>query len=533
MSRVKNYNNFIEDIILEKIESGELPFMLSNRLLDLLTLIKHPISDKLLQDNKEQVSSKVTLIDYDDVEEDKFTFANSPKILDIVISKSLTDDVERNVNKFYDLAFSNSANGFIWNENRTPVKIGKFINKIYPNIFLPNGKPGEDLESFVEAIKAERTKERGNIKIVKGTDIIKYYNSNKYEYSNKPSHLHNSCMSYSSCEEYLNFYAKNDDVVSLVILMSEEEEDKIIGRALLWNLSHINESETDRKFLDRIYTIKDQDIAKFKTLAKRNNWLFKKEQDMWSETEIVDINNNITERMALLVSNINDHIAYPYMDTFKYYNIDDKTLTNDKNSKYNYKLESSEGGYINIKGDEYIFMESIDELILENELEWSDTENSYVIRKAAVYSKNLSEWVSQEYANDFWTYSDIENDWFNNDDVEYIESMDEYVSREYAEENFIYCSFDNEWYQMDDCVPSNKWDAVPNKHQVRVYLTDDLEEIKSYGRETFDIDDNVDNRYKNDGTYFEVKLPNDEYYYFDNNLINNSKLKPYITKKGV
>ncbi len=533
MNKVKNYNIFIEDLILEKIENGELPFMLSQRLIDLLIIIKHPISDKLLEDNNEQISSKITLIDYDETEEDKFTFANSPKILDLVISKTLTDDKERNTNKFYDLAFSNSANGFIWNENRTSMKIGKFINKIYPNIFLPNGKPGEDLESFVEAIKAERTKERGNIKIVKGQDIIKYYNSNKYEYSNKPSHLHNSCMSYISCEEYIEFYAKNEDVVSLVILMSDENDDKISGRALLWNLSHINGTETDRKFLDRIYTIKDQDIAKFKTLAKKNNWLYKKEQDMWSETEIVDINNNITQKMSLLVSNINDHKAYPYMDTFKYYNIDDKTLTNDENTNFNYKLESSEGGYIDIKGNEYVFMENNDEIVLESDLEWSDTENGYVYRNAAVFSKNLSEWVSQEYAADFWTYSDIEDDWFINDDVVFIESLNSFVSNNYAEENFIYCSFDEEWYQIDDCVPSNKWGAVPTKHQVRVFLTDDLEEIESYKEDTFDIDDNVDNRYKNDGTYFEIKLPNNNFYYFDNSLINNLKLKPYIIKKGV
>lgn len=273
MENIKNYNTFILDMILEQINHGELPFKLTERLIELLHKIDHKISDKLMEDDHDDRSAKFTLIDYDDDDEDMFTFATSAKILDTIKVKTISQDQDTNMDMFYEL-ISNSK-GKIWNDNRSKIKIGKLINKLYPNTYVNAGRPGEDIESFVNAIKAERTKKMGNFKIVSGKDVVKYYYKKNYEKGSDRSTLGNSCMAGKECQPYIGFYAVNEDKVKLVILMSSQG-DTIRGRALLWSLDKLDGERTNRKYMDRIYVIKQHDVEKFKDLATSNGWLYKK-----------------------------------------------------------------------------------------------------------------------------------------------------------------------------------------------------------------------------------------------------------------
>ena len=399
MKKVKLYNDFLFDFLLESINDGELPFKLSTRLTELLKKIDHKISTKLLIDNSTTKSSKSTLVDYDDKKEDFFTFATSPKLLDYITSKTLTDNHATNVNYF----LRNTENDYeIWDENRTSIKIGKFINKIYPDIYLPNGKPGEDLESFVELIKAERTKEMGDFKIVEGEDIVKYYSENSYEDNSYGSTLAGSCMKHNSCQPYIGFYAKNN--VKLVVLMSNEKDDKIIGRALLWDISEIDGEKVNRKFLDRIYVIKIKDVAKFKELARKNDWLYKSLQDMWYNTEIIDPKNNSSVEREIKIENIKEYKAYPYMDTLKFFKSSTGILSN-TDEDYNMKLESTEGGYFTNNGTEFMYDKGSDTLISEDNSVWSEEQSQYIPADDAVHSESMEDWVSSSYADYNWTYS--------------------------------------------------------------------------------------------------------------------------------
>lgn len=515
MKRLKQYNDFLFDSLLEASKEGELPFRLSNRLQILLKKIDHTISTKLLEDGTNGDKSKVTLIDYDDTKEDSFTFATSAKLLDYIAGKSMVDDNTTNLNYFNRRAVDN--NNPLWTENRATIKVGRFINKIYPNVFKPNGKPGEDIESFVEKIKSERTKYFGNFKIVQGEDVRKYYLEDNYEDNNYGSTLGGSCMKYDNCQPYISFYVDNN--IKLLILMSEEQDDKIIGRAIVWNISEIDGEEVERQFMDRIYYVKMQDVEKFKEFAKKNGWLHKDEQDMWSETEIVDTKDGSRQRRTMLVKNIKESVAYPYTDTMKYFDTTAGTLTNDEDADYDWKLESADGGYYNEDGNECVYDEDSGRILDEDEMIWSDTEDRHIPADDAVYSENLSEWVSQGYAEDHWTYSDKEDDWFDNDDIVYISSEDIYVSIGYADENYVQCSYDDEYYSYDDGVPSDEYGIVPHEHAI-IVITDedvDLDEIEDV--DDLDLGSDTDARWKGDDTYFHIfDEVRDKDWYFSNDL---------------
>ena len=95
--------------------------------------------------------------------------------------------------------------------------------------------------------------------MVQGESIAYWYNYKNY--LDRSGSLGNSCMS-NVDDEYFDIYMSNSDVCKLLILKSQENPNKIVGRALLWTLTG------GEKYLDRIYTIKDSDIELFKDYAK-------------------------------------------------------------------------------------------------------------------------------------------------------------------------------------------------------------------------------------------------------------------------
>jgi hypothetical protein len=506
MQKLIDFNDFLSDLILEHINQGELPFKLTERLIQLLHQINHKISDKLLEDDSD-ISAKYTLIDFDDDDEDMFTFATSAKILDYIKKQTVSQDQERNLDMFYDRVSNKKSK--IWDENRSKIKIGKFINKLYPNTFINAGKPGKDIESFVNAIKSERTKKMGNFKIVSGKDIVKYYYEGNYERSAGGSSLGSSCMAGKECQPYIGFYAKND--VQLVILMSTEG-DTIRGRAILWNIDELDGKKVDRKFMDRIYVIKQHDVEKFKNLAEKNGWLYKYSQDMWDSTHIVDPKDNSKRNRSMLVHSIKEYKAYPYMDTMKYFNIEEGYLTNDHTLDSIVTLESTDGGYEGY-GVEMAYDSITDGLVDVDDLIWSDGEERYLNPDTAIHSEFADEWASKEYAKEHWKYSELEEDWIPEEDAIWIKSKKIWVSENYADDNFGLCDYNDEYYDLQDALQSDTHSYVPKTKAVFV-ITDEDVDLKLYNKLTvdnyeklcdkYDINYNVDVRYKNDGTYFSV-----------------------------
>jgi len=531
MEKVKNFNSFLSDLILEQIGQGELPIKLSKRLSNLLGELNHTIADRLLEDDEDGMPSKFTLIDLDDKEIDMFTYATSPKITEYIVKNTNTEDLEKNL-KYYDSHAE--VRSEMWTVNRSPIKIGKLINKIYPNMFVNAGKSGQDIESFVNAVKSERSKHEGKFKIVKGEDIVKYYNQDKYE-SGSYSALHNSCMAYSHCAPYIGFYANND--VELVVLMSDKG-DIIRGRAILWNLTHIDGRKVERKFMDRIYTIQQHDVEKFINLAEKNGWLYKKDQDMYDSTPIIDTVDDTEEQRILKIKGIKKHKAYPYMDTMKYFNIRGGFLTNDENSAGSsfITLESADGGYINSNGYELSYDEYSDSIVNEDDMVWLDNEDRNMHRDHAVYSEYEGEWASPEYAEEHWKYSKLEEDWIPEDYMVYVSSIKQWVSDNYADDHFNKCDFDDEYYKENEILESDVHGCVPKKKAVFVITEEDMD-LDDYVKLNFNnyneyFGGQIDVRYKGDKSYFTVTdVKTGKEYHIDNYLKGTAFVKNI--KKGV
>jgi hypothetical protein len=350
MKILYNYNDFLLDKLLEQVENNDIQLILSDRLLELLKSINHPIAKELIISHLYAQDKKpLTLLDYDDNHIDYFTY---------VISNKLHDHVSKN-KKNYNIETLLKNKPDLWNYNRTSSTIGKVINKLFPNKFKNSGVPGKDIESFINQVKLKRSYDSTEFDIISGEDILKYYDFDNYQSNAGNSKLGKSCMKYKSCQDYLQFYVKNN--LKLLILHSDTEPGKIKGRALLWDIGYINHEKVNGiTFMDSIYSIFDHDALIVLEYAKKKGWLYKETQDYLAYTPIIDPLNRYDIFEISTRHNIKDNETYPFLDTLKNYYISE---TGDGNFLINgfpvYKkgyiskfLESINGGYVMILEDD-------------------------------------------------------------------------------------------------------------------------------------------------------------------------------------
>lgn len=214
----------------------------------------------------------------------------------------------------------------VWTSNRQEARTGRIVRILLNccNIDVLN----KDIEEFVNQLKA--TIDIMNDKfslfdIVSGDDLGFWYHKNNY--LKMSGSLGSSCQSPGRLD-WLDIYIKNPDVVRLVILRSDENPDKITGRALLWKLEKPN-----NYYLDYIYVIKDQDKNLFEEYAKENKWLLQKENS-WNTEMVTYIKPGKYRSM-------------PSIDTMNKWNPETGKLSNKefKNSQYTSWDSESEPDY--------------------------------------------------------------------------------------------------------------------------------------------------------------------------------------------
>ncbi len=209
-----------------------------------------------------------------------------------------------------------------------------------------------EIELFVNeflALRKELNLEENGIefKIVEGDDVAKYYHySNYYGYDKniKKGTLWNSCMRMDRCQKYFTIYTENPEQVKMLVLLSG---DKAVGRALLWKLDEIQDSDPDKKyslegtFMDRIYSINDSDEKLFINYAIKNDWSYR------DNTKTICFNREQLPNAILRVSldNTPSGQYYPYVDTLSYLtdNRDTLMLSNIPDYEHNYVLNSTSG----------------------------------------------------------------------------------------------------------------------------------------------------------------------------------------------
>ena len=216
-----------------------------------------------------------------------------------------------------------------------------FIGRVARRILEVSGKKYSDkeLEDFVNEFKFKISIEKNReqlFELVEGEKIRHFYHNNNYDYT-KSGTLHGSCMRYEKCQKYLGIYVDNPKVCKLLVLKSPDNQELIIGRALVWTL------DNGDTFMDRIYFSYESDINLFKNYAIKNNWCYKQKQDS-NESTTIEWNTEKERDGDLAVELEKSYFRdYPYMDTLKYLNEYNNTIsTNNYNADLT--LETTNGG---------------------------------------------------------------------------------------------------------------------------------------------------------------------------------------------
>lgn len=493
---VNKFDDYMLDIIVESIGNKESPLLLSSSMKKLLNKIDHPISKKLLFDeySKEEIF-KMTYVDIDLSGKDMVSFILVPKAAEI-INKSYYNRENYQI-PYWQYSSSNHEDSMVYSRNRVVTTIGRFINKLYPNMFIASGKPGEDIESFTTLFKTYRTTV-ANFELVNGDKISYWYHEENYsEDADDDTTLGNSCMKDEECQYYIEFYDMNKNNVSLLILKDPNDDSKIIGRALVWNLTE----PKNRKFMDRIYTVMYEDIQLFKNYAIEKGWLYKKKQS-YSDPEIIDPTNKEKENVVMVVRNMIPHEKYPYMDTMKYYNSVEMVISNSEFYVSNVNT-LPDGDPINVNclddswgGPETLYLNGTyyikDDLI---ECDYSNDE-SYELPDNAVYLPYYSSYASKEFFEENVAkckYHNSEDDeYIIDDDATYLEHYNEYMSPDYDWERLFVEDIDGQLIKKKDAVPSKyHGDYIYINNAVKVQLSKTNVKLTDW-------------RVKNDGTYYKT-----------------------------
>ena len=217
-----------------------------------------------------------------------------------------------------------------------------------------------ELEDFVikfnNAVKSKKENLFKDFQIVKREDIREYYLEDNYESSNHT--LGASCMRYEKCQKYLDIYVKNPNQVSMVVLFSEKYPEKIRGRALLWtDIKYKDLPDYDGKpFMDRIYVNNSKDEELFKEFAKKNGFVYKRNQDFSKYGFLFNGEDAKITRLDVRLE-YNSFEYYPYIDTLANYTPWNSNLNNIHGE---YTLNETDGtngeseGCETCDGEEYI-----------------------------------------------------------------------------------------------------------------------------------------------------------------------------------
>lgn len=191
--------------------------------------------------------------------------------------------------------------------SRQEVRIGRAIRTIL------NAKgitfTDAEIESFVNefrSILSVMNDVFSRFEIVDGEDLLFWYKRANYEFP-RMGNLGSSCQAVGR-EDWLEIYIDNPDTVKLLILKSFDSPDKILGRALLWNL------EDGRKLMDYIYVSKDSDKGVFKEYARSKGYIIREESnENW---------------VAYLKPKPGGYESYPSIDTMRYWDRESGKLSN-------------------------------------------------------------------------------------------------------------------------------------------------------------------------------------------------------------
>lgn len=380
--RIKKYNNYLIQSLLESIlvSSGEFKQLLSDIPSD------NKIADALYNiiDYKTDIKTTYNYIDQTD-KNDEISFIPDNQFQRF---KEKGDDIT--------------------SKTKNKAKIGRMVRQILKD----NGYnfSESDIEKFVNQFKSTWNLKHGvgrKIEVVKGDDIIYWYNEENYFKSDGT--LGNSCMRYDHKSEFMRIYADNPDKISMITL---RQDDKLLARALVWKL------DDGRIYLDRIYAIHDSDFDFV------YNWAL---QNIGGDNPS-SMPSHYKGRSGTIKCSIGKAVEdqYPYADSmyYLYQEIVDGELTGKGYTSNDFDEndpDSYEGYLVRI-------MQNTDGGSSIQNCKYSDYSKKWIPSSRATWASDVDSWVDQEitvlcdfsgerYLKDNCVYNEIVKDWFPKEDV--------------------------------------------------------------------------------------------------------------------
>ena len=466
---IHRYNSFTEDLLLENIINESFIYYtkdFKDSLLKLRNLKKSTIAQNLLEVEYTDVKPDMTFISLGDNEGD-IKFTQFKKALSLIKkvedseppSQNLYKEIERRLsdgtirqNDVFDL-FTDS-NYELSTKSRNSTGIGRLVNQIFPGKYS-----SKEVEEFVNNFKNINKPSENKFLLVKGEDIRKYYLVSNYE--QEAGDLGNSCMRYDKCQKYLDIYVKNPEIVSLLVYVTEE--DKVLGRSLVWKLNDHKSSDIEDAeiFMDRIYGKDDSVTQLFRDYSDKQGWA-RRTYSGYSQVRNVTYKGEEHSYVDMRIKLDNaDFNYYPYMDTFKRLRISDNLLFNDDNEEEDWSLTCTDGTYEDFGG---VWSDYHDRRIPENEAVYSDWEDTYILRNYAVEvtlgSRRYRGWYPEDH--DSLIYDEFREEWINENDAVYSEFLDKSFFNE--DEEYIITWVDDDIYSHaynkfrgDNELVSDQW----------------------------------------------------------------------------
>ena len=429
---ISKYNSFSLDLLLEKAINESFLYYSPSVRKALNRIKSNDIASSLLDSEGTDVKPDMTFIDLG--KEGYFSFITMRNAKPLITTKYPNNDWAENIDTKpmpdvtsysndlheFDMDGGGDASG-VFTKSRNEVGLGRFVNKLFPTKYS-----SKEVEEFVNSFKASLEKSGEHFELVEGDDIAFWYNSDNYKERNGT--LGNSCMAQK--KNIFGIYTQNQDVCKLLIL---REDDKIIGRALVWKLASIKhiykkqDVEGIEYFMDRQYTIKESDVQKFKNYAKEQGWCYKSYNNHHSLNTATIGGEEKNVDMTIKVAT-KDYNKYPYMDTFKRYDVNNGILHNDDEQEERYEgqyiLEDTGGGYSEIEGG--VWSDWYDRRINDDDAVYSDPLGDHLIRDSAVevvrgYSRRRG-WYPDDYDDIF--FDEDHDEYFHVDDGVYSEVED-------------------------------------------------------------------------------------------------------------
>lgn len=269
-----------------------------------------------------------------------------------------------------------------WTSSRRYIaKPGAFISKLFNDI------PAKEVEKFSNLFRSQAAKAPFRFEVVKGNRIKDFYYYENYHSSERGS-LGVSCMKHEHCQKYFDLYTENEENVSMLTMFNDK--NRLIGRALLWDFE-------SNKIMDRIYTYNDEELSfYFKQWATEHGYYYKSEQNWFNTIFFEQIGTGKKEfKLEMKLPNIKQHY-YPYMDTFKFIDLDKGILYNylPEDTSSLRTLTSSDGSK---HPSDYLVFDMIDRVMrYRNDAAWVQYAEVWTGRQNVVYSDYNDKWILKQ-----------------------------------------------------------------------------------------------------------------------------------------